>query len=922
MKLARCRTLIRIALAVVFAESVVATQAANWSATPLAKWTESVTLEGSDTLNPPYGKWEETAGTLTATGLVARWSTMLAPGDQGANQKVSIRFAVQQSSGAPFSLPGGCVRWSFYWGENNPGWDFGVVLRFKDALNFYRVQVSATRGQLALWDSTGGFLQIVPCAIKTNAPYTLEITARGAHFQAVVDGAPVMDYWDRTLPHAAGQVGLAAYRSTVRVESFQVEKVAADATPMPPHQPNFRFDTSRGVVLYDGNEPISLFGVKNSRLGQGAVKLKPGWRPAYYSPFGPTISSKWMPLVGKLPEALKVEGGGETITYRFQTELPNLTHADHVCTVRFDAGRGVYRYEFRGKLVFLGEGKSLSESFEWLDPLCYNNREPGPEVVHRWNWAGHRWHVFQGPGNEWLRYPLVDYNTCNNQEMNWGKFSDFLYPDPAVCPAFETEIGWPQPKGRYFKIGQCTWGYDYHHAEVGSSIDIPAGTERPLTMTWTGLLPEEAKKIYDQSRPAPDVARETARLAAFDPRGTSFTRTGTLADFPGTMVWGGGIVDETVGHTDRASFLIDGPGNANVYMYQYIFEQYAKRWWVRGWFKTKGVRGRGLELRVKYTYQPQPQDLFYLGGLGDKDWTQFSFITTAPHCRDCTSMAFELDGPGQVWLDDVAFSALKDDDNPKVTSFPMPPGLEPSKEILIDLPMAEQPDKAVYDESRNGHALFLTNVTWMQQDGRGYLHFNGTNASARVNFTPVLQGLDRPPEITESVLAQYGVPFEGYKPIFPPKQFTYEWWARLEKPAKDPGLMVMFHSRLNPICGFNHLFEKDGECRLSYQGDIFCGAKIRLEQAVPYNQWLHLAITHGDGKVVLYVNGQKSAEADYDPKGPGFWMNKWRLDFGLWMGKEGRGFCGDLGPFRLYVKALTDAEVAERYRSGWPSRKP
>ena len=51
-------------------------------------------------------------------------------------------------------------------------------------------------------------------------------------------------------------------------------------------------------------------------------------------------------------------------------------------------------------------------------------------------------------------------------------------------------------------------------------------------------------------------------------------------------------------------------------------------------------------------------------------------------------------------------------------------------------------------------------------------------------------------------------------------------------------------------------------------------------------------------------------------------MNRWCLDFGLWMGQEGRAYRGDLGPFRLYAKALTAAEVAERYRGGWPAGKP
>ena len=194
---------------------------------------------------------------------------------------------------------------------------------------------------------------------------------------------------------------------------------------------------------------------------------------------------------------------------------------------------------------------------------------------------------------------------------------------------------------------------------------------------------------------------------------------------------------------------------------------------------------------------------------------------------------------------------------------------------------------------------------WKQEDGRGYLHFTGQE-SAQLHFKPVLQGRDAPPEITQGVLEQYGVPYEGYKPIFPLKQFTYEWWMRPKKPAKNPGQMTVFHSRFNPICRLDHLTDKEGQCHLYYQNDIFCGKKIRLEGAVQYQYWTHVVVTHGEGKVVLYLNGQKACETDYDPQGPGFWMNRCCLYFGRWMAGlngGGQGFSGDLGPFRLYARA-------------------
>jgi len=148
------------------------------------------------------------------------------------------------------------------------------VLRFADALHFYRVQLSAARGELALWDSTGGLLQLVPCPVKLGGTHTLAITSHGAHVVAAVDGQTVMDYWDRTLPHPGGQVGLAVWRSKTRIERFEVARLKPDPTPVPAHTPALRLAATDGVgwakpgtplancqhvVVFDGQEPISHY---------------------------------------------------------------------------------------------------------------------------------------------------------------------------------------------------------------------------------------------------------------------------------------------------------------------------------------------------------------------------------------------------------------------------------------------------------------------------------------------------------------------------------------------------------------------------------------------------------------------------------------------------------------------------------------
>jgi len=80
MNIARGRIPALTALAAALAASAVAAQAADWSVVPLAQWTESLTLEGSHDIKPPFGKWEERDGVLNGQGQKAFWSTMLAPG--------------------------------------------------------------------------------------------------------------------------------------------------------------------------------------------------------------------------------------------------------------------------------------------------------------------------------------------------------------------------------------------------------------------------------------------------------------------------------------------------------------------------------------------------------------------------------------------------------------------------------------------------------------------------------------------------------------------------------------------------------------------------------------------------------------------------------------------------------------------------
>ena len=197
----------------------------------------------------------------------------------------------------------------------------------------------------------------------------------------------------------------------------------------------------------------------------------------------------------------------------------------------------------------------------------------------------------------------------------------------------------------------------------------------------------------------------------------------------------------------------------------------------------------------------------------------------------------------------------------------------------------------------------------MQEADRSFLRFDGTDDYAQLPIKPVLEPRDAPPED------------RTYKPVFRLETFTYEWWMRLRK---SPGRMTVFHYRFNPLVHVDPLPGKPGQCRLVYQNHVYKGVKIELKATVPYDQWLHVAATHGNGHVVLYVNGKEAARATYDPSasGFGFAAYKWQYNFGAWYNGSGSFLAGDLGPFRLVPRALSADDVAKRHETGWPKRHP
>ena len=239
----------------------------------------------------------------------------------------------------------------------------------------------------------------------------------------------------------------------------------------------------------------------------------------------------------------KSPAAGETISFTFQTTKADSVINDYACTVRFDAKRGVYRYEYSGKTRIIKDA-SFGE-YEFFDPYVYNNRTAGPDVKHTWQPAGHKWWVYQSVNGDWQRVPLVDYaGDINSDYINlstkWGKFDDFLYPDPVACPYFENEIGWTQPQGRSYSLGQCMWGYDLPSPRSRWPHDAAGRHRAPLRLH----LPPRCRRrtrnaLYGKAVLLPKMQNDKTVINPFIPSGNTFATALTLQDpTSAQMAWG------------------------------------------------------------------------------------------------------------------------------------------------------------------------------------------------------------------------------------------------------------------------------------------------------------------------------------------------------------------------------------------------
>jgi len=661
----------------------------------------------------PNGSWSEEGNTILATGTAAPWTVLTKPVPGYNDYRLSVKVAITKPTpkadfpinGFEFDrylpremFPPGCPhtgqhRYRYYAGEFDWGSDAAVFVRYKSREDCYRVQLSTQYQEIILWHGVGGYLQVVPCDLKVGKTYDLEVVAEGTTIRVLVDGAEKINYRHETLPTRRGGIGLGAYHATIAFTDLRV-----DPLPAPPldasdgHQARFNIRRWRTLSwIFDGNEPIALLTKFNPPIkasGSGVfyylyMKLKPGYRPYYQSMMSVITYSGGKgttTLVGDVASIKKTGENTGRLVLKFQTEHPKkVCRADHVATLTYDRARGTYRHDVDVDVEFLAEQKM--HSFEFCDPLSYNNKFPGRGVEYGWLPSGHIWGVVSGEDGKLYRHPLSQSLSLPGQNSFLsGPDKGFwmLYPDRAASPVWEYSV-----PGERFLAEVCHWGYDFHQRvrwpDSRKPKIVKPGDRMKIHHVLTAYPPAEAKRLFDAAplHPKQEIAKHykherylrgnTPNMTAFpvcDPAGTDFTRLQSVrVPYIGWQFRGKYQLDTAVGHNDTHSLRMDGPGESYGEFYHHMIDGYAKRYLCTFWLKTKGVTGEGPVVQLKYTYADDPCDRVETNLTGDTDWQKFSFVTTVPviafESYDASSIVLTTRGEGTVWLDDFSVVPLK-----------------------------------------------------------------------------------------------------------------------------------------------------------------------------------------------------------------------------------------------------------------------
>jgi len=835
------------------------------AAEPLAQW-NAVPADGKGVT------FAEQTATLTGD----KWSSLRAP-KEFANVQISAIVTVVEAAKAVNFFGQGWSAWpdSTF---SDGGFEAGLLLRAATNSG-YRVQLSHKYQVVALvkWPE-GGYVQVVPCAVKLKSPHKLLASVQNSRVHVSVDDVPKIAWHDSFLPLTSGAVGVAvsggAKATFSDVEVGIVPSVTE--TPRGPHTANFSVRPFLGgrQFVFDGDEPVlQLHYEKDPSV---FAKLRPGYKPQL------TFDSHWdLANQGAFKEADSkwtapvTSGGGKSVkaTWSARSVKDRFT-TQSTLTVGYDAKRGTYTYDIESALEVLpGEPFHFRYGFDFehhtpLDPFRWQYlvaKRGGGGLYHR--------PVYPiDPG------PQYDLETAGGARVWFGRHLEQLH----VAPAVEYDISSATSTGRKLNTAVCAAFYD-----TGVSFapeTAKPGTRLEVKYRYTGVPAAEAKALFDESKiyDAPTLDPKHHYIFADEWPKLTFSQF-----VPMSETWILGRTPFMTAHNVRPTYELErncgagsgfamklGPasfGKANLAKAAPLAKG---RYAVTALVKAVNVHGPGGRIELVATQAKTNKQLAearHFVGNGNFDWRKQGFVFDVPEDAGALQLAFGNAGTGDFLVTEVEFRRLADGEAlpagllARANDQPAPIPAAPAGAVA-DYRMLEGKGLVVLNHGSGGGIghLDLANLDFVTDAGRPALRF-ADNATGRKSYR-LDSGLNRFYFSHSGYTGKDTLPLAltghhgGGAPI---PGLTLAAWV---KPA--PAMGSAHHGGRGDIIGYGarrFVLGLHGQkapyqlaARINVNDSVVSTAKLDADR------WQHVAMTaepkDGQWLVRLYLDGQPVGE--------------------------------------------------------------
>ena len=706
--------------------------------------TETRAVESLTKWSPVPVDWKGasvTEGSAKLTG--EKWSYLFSP-DEQENAEVSASLTITEAA-KQFRFFG--ESWSV-WPDStfgDGGFEAALLLRAGEKSG-YRIQFSHKYQLVALvkWPE-GGFVHVVPCAVKLKESHKVLARAQGSQVTVSVDGEEKIRWRDDFLPLEKGHVGLGV-SSGARVDFTEVTiKTTASETARAAsaHKPQFSVRPFLGgrPWVFDGDEPVLLLPVPQAN-GINNVKLRPGYKPQL------SWNSHWdVQNQGAYKEADNKNteptwsGGGNTLNARWTSEHTKGAFVVRTSmTVGWDIKRQVYTYDVDSamevKQDFLFRYGYDFEHHTPLDPFRWQYlvaKRSGGKVYHR--------PVYPvDPGQQY------DLETIGGARVWFGRHGETMH----IAPAVEYNISAGESLGRKLNTAVCAAFYD-------TGVSFPqetakAGTRLAVKYRYTGWPATEAEALFKSSKVYDSPTLDPRHHYIFADEWPKLTFSQFV---PMSETWIYGRTPFMTGHNQRPSYeLVKNCGAGSGFAMKLGAASFAKanlakaaplakgRYVVTALVKSVNTHGPGGRIELIATQAKTNKKLAearHFVGNGSFDWKQQGFVFEVPEDAGALSVAFGNAGTGEMLITDVEFRRLNEGDaipagvtaqpNDKAPAFADAPA-----GAVADFRMLEGQGYHVLNHAGGDH-LDLANLTWVVDEGRHALRF-ADNTSGRKDFHP------------------------------------------------------------------------------------------------------------------------------------------------------------------------------------------